>query len=193
MGGSSPIDPSSRIKPVEKIRPEERKKDQKPIPVSKKLFLYLAVLQKLQQAIRLFSNTKNKEKVEIKETPLHKELQTIKSSLESLQAKNLSNDPEFLNYFAFIWLKFLKDFNLFLLKDEKITEIITTFMHEINTFPKDAEFTLGFYLSEFAGYKWIPFPYIDILNNLHIEDQKEKENSHLSKWINTLNELLQKI
>ena len=66
-------------------------------------------------------------------------------------------------------------------------------MHEINTYPKNSEFSLGFYLSEFAGYKWIPFPYINMLKDLHIEVQKKKENSHLSKWISTLNDLLEKI
>jgi len=190
-----PVDPFEHMK-VPKIKPigeEEENKDKKPliqVPVSKKLFVYLSFLAVLANLLRLFTK---KEPKKIIHTPLHKELMTIKSSLESLENQDLCNDPEFLNFFAFIWMKFLKDYSQYSLKNAAVSKLLRDLINEVNEYPKHTEFTLGFYISEFAGYKWVPFPYMEILQNLHLENKKDHENSHLKRWIDLLDAIMKKI
>jgi len=190
-----PIDPFKHVKAqkIEKIGQDEEKEKKNLIqrPVTKKLFIYLAFLKILSNTLKIFKNTKKAQKIE--QTPIHQELQTIKSSLESLKEKDLCQDTDFMNHFAFTWMKFLKDYEDYSLISENITTLIKKFISEIYSYPKDSGFSLGYYISEFAGYKWIPFPYMEILRNLHLEHLKNPENSHLKKWTDFLDEMLSKV
>ncbi|NGX63754.1 MAG: hypothetical protein KR126chlam6_01168 [Candidatus Anoxychlamydiales bacterium] len=186
----SPIDPFEHVR-IAKVKEtiEEKEKREPIIPkgVSKKLFIYFTFLKIVSNILAPFRQKTIKS---IDGTPLHKEIVTIKSSLNSLKEKNLCQDLEFLNYFAFVWLKFLKDYDYYVLKNAEATKLIQKLVDEINLYPKNAEFSLGYYISEFAGYKWIPFPYMEMLQNLHIENTKDPENSHLTKWIEIIDKLL---
>ena len=110
--------------------------------------------------------------------------------MEALKEKDLCQNTEFMNFFAFLWMKFLKDNEDYILKSDKITILIKKLISQINAYPKNTEFTLGYYISEFAGYKWIPFPYMEILRALHQEHIKDPENSHLKTWVDILDEIL---
>jgi hypothetical protein len=189
----APIDPfeHAKVQKIKEIGSEEKKTPLLPKPVTKRLFIYLTFLQILSNALKFFKN--NKKPKSIVKTPIHQELQTIKSSLEALMEKDLSQDTEFMNFFAFIWMKFLKDYSDYTLKNKDITNLIQKLITEINAYPEKSEFTLGYYISEFAGYKWIPFPYMEILRNLHLENKKDPQNSNLKKWIDLLNSMLEKI
>ena len=191
MVESNPINPIDKVR-IESVKdkPEEQKQKLEALRVEKKLFLYLAFLNVLKNTFKAFNY--NPEAKEGNLSPLKKELQTIKASFEALKVKDLSQDTNFLNYLAFTWLKFFKDFDFYPIKEKEITTLIKNFINEINSFPKENEFSLGYYLSEFAGYKWIPFPYMEILQNLHFEYQKNKENSQLEKWVNILQEAIDK-
>lgn len=193
MIDTNPIDPYEHVR-IEKIGDNPTELDKKklePQKTDKKLFLYLAFLDVLISAFRKISFTPREK--EIENTPIKKELTTIKASLEALKTKNLSQDSEFLNYFAFIWLKFLKDFNYFLIKDKDTENKLRALISDLHDYPEGSEFSLGYYLSEIAGYKWIPFPYMEILMNLHKEYQEKHENSHLQKWINSFDEIIKSI
>ncbi len=188
-----PIDPFEHVKIAKVKSAPEKEKNKKPLvqkPVSKKLFVYFSFLKILSHLLNVFTKKIPKD---LKGTPLHKEILTIKKSLMSLQEKNLCQDPDFLNYFAFIWMKFFKDYDYYVLRNEKATNLIKELIDEINEYPKHAEFTLGYYISEFAGYSWVPFPYMEMLQNLHLEDKKDPIHSHLSRWICIIDELLKLI
>jgi len=188
-----PVDPFEHVK-IQKTKPytEEEKKKEPLVPklVSKKLFLYMAFLKIVSNLLSKFISNKPKN---IIRTPLHKELLTIKSSLQALKDENLCQDGEFINFFAYIWMKFFKDQDLYQLKNDQINSLLNQLVEEINSYPKNAEFSLAYYVTEFAGYKWVPFPYMDILQNLHLENKKDPQNSHLSKWIDIINKLLRKV
>ena len=188
-----PIDPFEHVRIPEVKEATEERERKKPLvqkPVSKKLFVYLSFLKILSNLLNAFTKKSAKG---LGGTPLHKEILTIKKSLSSLKEKNLCQDPEYLNYFAFVWMKFLKDYDYYVLKNEKATNLIKKIIDEINEYPKNSEFTLGYYISEFAGYSWVPFPYMEMLQNLHLEDKKDPINSHLSHWISIIDELLKLI
>lgn len=191
---TNPIEPIEHVK-IEKPKQigdeeEEEKKILEKKPVTKKLFLYLTFLKILSNSLKIFKNAKPKD---FHQTPIHQEIQTIKNSLESLKEKDLCQDSEFMNFFAFIWMKFLKDHEDYILKSAEITTLIKKLISEINSYPKDTDFTLGYYISEFAGYKWIPVPYMEILRNLHLEYKKDPEKSHLKAWTTLLDQMLGKV
>lgn len=188
-----PVDPFEHVKIAEVKTATEQEKNKKPLvqkPVSKKLFIYFSFLKILSNLLSKFTKKLPKD---LDGTPLHKEILTIKKSLKTLKETNLCQDSEFLNYFAFIWMKFLRDYDFYVLKNEKATKLIKKIIDEVNEYPKNSEFTLGYYISEFAGYQWVPFPYMEMLQNLHLEDQKDRVNSHLSRWISIIDELLELI
>lgn len=191
----NPIDPFEpvKIEKIESIGSEEEEEERKKLeqkPVTKKLFLYLTILKFITNSLKLFKNHAPKE---LTQTPIQKEIQTIKASLEALKEKDLSRDTEFMNFFAFIWMKFLKDYSDYNLKNLEISSLIKKIISEINSYPQNTDFTLGYYISEFAGYKWIPFPYMEILKNLHDQHLQNHETSTLTKWTNIIEELLSKI
>jgi hypothetical protein len=192
---TNPIDPLDHVK-IERIKPigseeENEKKELAQKPVTKKLFLYLTFLKILSNSIKFFKNPKKPK--EITETPLQQELQKIKSSLEALKENDLCQDTQFMNLFAFTWMKFLKDLEDYTLSNPAIASLIKKLISEINDYPKGSDFSLGYYISEFAGYKWIPFPYMEILRNLHLEYKKKPQNSNLQAWTDLLDEMLSKI
>jgi hypothetical protein len=93
---------------------------------------------------------------------------------------------ELLNKLAFKWLEFIDSYNLLNEEQKLHIKALEPFVNEVYSYPKDAPYSLGYYLTEHAGYKWIPAPFMEILLSLHFEYQKNKENSLLQKWIKTL-------
>ena len=62
-------------------------------------------------------------------------------------------------------------------------------IEEMRLYPLGADHTLGYYLSEYVGQEWLPFPFIDILSTLHKEYQ-ENASSILGGWISLLDALV---
>ncbi|NGX30376.1 MAG: hypothetical protein K940chlam4_01223, partial [Candidatus Anoxychlamydiales bacterium] len=116
-----PVDPFEHVRIPEIKTSTEEEKNKKPLvqkPVSKKLFVYLSFLKILSNILNTFTKKTAKD---LDGTPLHKEILTIRKSLYSLKEKNLCQEPEFLNYFAFVWMKFLRDYDYYVLRNEKAT------------------------------------------------------------------------
>jgi hypothetical protein len=49
----------------------------------------------------------------------------------------------------------------------------------INHYPEKGDHSLGYYLSSSTGENWIPFPFMEILRNLH---EKKNEIDRLLKF-----------
>lgn len=67
---------------------------------------------------------------------------------------------------------------------------IKFFISQVDHFPLEADHTLGYYFMEYAGKKWIPFPFMELLQRLHEEYQSNPSQSILYHWITLLNEIL---
>ncbi|NGX56842.1 MAG: hypothetical protein K1060chlam5_01088 [Candidatus Anoxychlamydiales bacterium] len=186
-----PIDPFERkkVSGVEEKQSKEESKKLKPKAVSKKIFLYLSFLSMVSKLLNYFTLNNNKSKY-LEKTTFLKDLTALKKILENLSKKDLSQDGEFLNYFAYIWIKFLKDFENLDIENNEIKNKIKTFITSLETYPLNQEYNLGYYLSNLAGYKWVPFPYMEILKKIHFEHLKNPKNSFLNKRIKELNELI---
>ena len=67
------------------------------------------------------------------------------------------------------------------------------FIESVQKYPENDEHSLGYYLTEYAGSDWLPFPFMEILQNLHFSHQTDPHNSYLSQWVKTLKEIISKI
>ena len=111
-----------------------------------------------------------------------KDLKRIKKCFQTLMEEDKSQDVNFLSHLANVWLKFIDDYYVIKIHNKEFFQKIHSFVNEVSHFPEGAEYSLGYYLSEFAGFKWIPFPYMEILKNLHEQYVDDSEGSILKKW-----------
>lgn len=170
-----------KIEPIEDNKFEEEKENKKKNnekgPTIMAAFIYL---------FKKFINTLLKTP---KKHPITSELKEFRELLVKLTKEDLSEDLSFLNSLTFKWLDILAKYE----EEPKKTnlEAVKLFFDEIYAYPAGQPYSLGYYLTQHAGYKWIPFPFMEILKNLHLDFQQRPDNSQLKKWIEILDSLLQ--
>lgn len=111
-------------------------------------------------------------------------LLSFKACLETLKRENRSEDIHFLNHLSKLWEHLLED----TLKEQ--SPLFKKIIRSIQHYPPHETHTLGYYLSEYAGQKWIPFPYMELIQKLHSEHEKNPTDSALSEWSLLIDELL---
>ena len=122
--------------------------------------------------------------------PIIDDLKELKALFLKLTVDDLSQDLEFLNILAFKWLDIVKKYEE---SPKKIPlEVVKLFFDEIYAFPSGQTYSLGYYLTEHAGYQWVPLPFMEILYNLHMEYQLNSSESHLKRWIDQLDDMTEK-
>jgi hypothetical protein len=183
---SGSIDPYEKIK-VEEIeeKADETETEQK-IEFRKKAKIASVIIFFSQKFLRLLPQKTSAQALLI----LEKDLDKLKLSLKHLAENDLSQDPEFLKELSNHWELFLDNFYPLSISKNKLISRIQHLIDEIHEYPLNQPYTLGYYLSEFAGLKWIPFPYIEILKSLHFEYQKNHSRSILYKWIDEIEEII---
>lgn len=169
-----------------------------PDPSSSKTLFFkgLELRSELLCKVHLYALLKNKVEAFLKrgteKKVFDKELKGIaiklKELLINLSVDNLSQNYRFAESFSTNWhllvrtLQGLEPTVGGSLKQGKLG----MFIEEVNRYPGDTPFTLGYYLSEFTGEKWLPFPFMDILYALHEDAVIKKEDSLLKKWVGYL-------
>jgi hypothetical protein len=123
------------------------------------------------------------------ETAIRENLILLKEAFESMQSEDRSQDIEFLNHFSEIWHLVLENSTKFRRIDPFPTAF-RSFMKKIQNYPEGQEHTLGYYLTEYTGQKWLPFPYMDLIQKIHEEYQSKDGESPLALWIQMLDELI---
>ncbi len=96
------------------------------------------------------------------EDSLQEHLRSLKAILETLKFEDRSQDPPFLDQLARIWQRLLEDSRRFR-RQTDLSSSLRVFLDEFHHYPERNEFSLGYYLTEHAGQKWIPFPYMEII------------------------------
>jgi hypothetical protein len=188
----SPIDPSKKVERIgEDKQGREKKSSEQFRPSSKSLWsLCYFTYKELSSFLPHSSNQASI--VLIKES-----LKGLQKNFQMLTEQDLSQNTIFLAHLSSCWNRFLDSFIPFSLIQDPLIMQTHNFIQEIKTYPKGAEYSLGYYLSEFAGQSWIPFPYMEILKKLydlsqeHSEETPTLENNPLKKWILDIESLLQ--
>ncbi|MBN1915215.1 MAG: hypothetical protein JW769_04940 [Parachlamydiales bacterium] len=175
-----PIDPFAhvRIEPPEEKKEEEQKKASLPPGKQKKWFA--AALYYFQKKLQEFSHTT------VPKAVLQQDFDLLLRSFISLSQQDLSHDTDFLKEMSHHWLKLLRHFQSLSHQKNPLVDSFAKFIEETKNYPPQEKYSFGYYLSEYAGLKWTPFPYMDILKKLHRDFQMEGKNSQLAQWIDKL-------
>ncbi|MBU6148588.1 MAG: hypothetical protein KGQ54_00140 [Verrucomicrobia bacterium] len=128
------------------------------LPAGKFNLLILSYLtaETLLESIRSTESLKTPQKV----------IDSLKEFLaifKQLEATDLSADWRFSEKLSRAWLKIKLSIEESSFPTGTLNEMIEAFDH----FPEKGDHSLGYYLSLHAGEQWIPFPFMEILRNLH--------------------------
>jgi hypothetical protein len=124
---------------------------------------------------------------------LELELLQLKKTLESLIKEDVSRDPDYAQHLSLVWHQLLESVNLVEFLERKKNDVLTQLNILIVTFdhyPPRQEHSLGFYMTEFAGKEWLPFPFMEQLHQLYEDYQSNKKESQLYHWISTIDLIL---
>ena len=97
-------------------------------------------------------------------------LNVFKSLLLKLKKEDLSQSADYASKLSDIWILLMEDFETIALIERKELKKVAKFrdlMDMVKNFPPDSEHRFGYYLLEHAGKDWLPFPFIEILAQLH--------------------------
>ncbi len=143
------------------------------------------LLQILQKAVDFFlekhADTKSTE------VEARKNLADLKKSFEILKKEDRSQDVDFLNDLSKIWNQALAN-TLHL--DEAASLQFKVLAKKILHYPENQTHTFGYYLTEYAGQKWVPFPYMELVQKIHSEHEKNPPSSPLTEWTRLIDEVI---
>lgn len=190
---SQPTNPNQPLDPYERYRVEAIEKDKKekashPRRQDQSAFgaLLLSLLRKL---LDVFQQPSEQGLTSTAEKEIKRTLSLFRESLETLKREDRSQDGAFLNQIADQWHWILEEALKFR-KNSSLANQYVAFIKEIESYPEKAEHTLGYYLMEYAGQKWLPFPFIELLQKLHLDHQKNPSISHLTRWTTQISSLV---
>ena len=113
----------------------------------------------------------------------------MKDSLKILTEEDKSQDILFLKNLSHIWQNLLED-SLELKKTTPLAVQFKNFIKQLAFYPEEEEYSLAYYLSEYAGRAWLPFPYMELIQKLHTLSQNHPNNNPLHNWIISLEKII---
>lgn len=191
--GGRPPDPFEKYR-VEEIQRDKRKNEafrkmmEEPEAPEKKGGILAYFLNMLRKIVDLFIEGGEKGISETEREDVVENLTRFKEDLEILKKEDRSQDTEFLARLANHWRSLLEDSHRF----KRTTPLAAQFklmIQKIKYFPEKEEHTLGYYLTEYGGEKWIPFPFMELIQKIHRDHEKNPTQSALSEWTRLIQEL----
>lgn len=177
------MDYHPRIDGIGQKHPEQREPPEEP-PEDKGLISQ--VFETIQKGVdALLERLKGNPIVHVQAV---KNLNALKNSLEILKAEDRSQDMQFLNLLSSYWNKAIEESVEY--ENHKAAALFKIFSKKILNYPEHQTHTFGYYLTEHAGQKWIPFPYMELIQKIHQEHEKNPTASVLREWTRLLNDLI---
>ncbi len=131
----------------------------------------------------------------VSEDELSANVKEFKNFLEIMKSRDHSGEVSFCKLFAESWVRLLQDMHV-LAHTKKMASIdpkkLIVLVTEINNYPPNEDHKLGYYLSTIATKDWLPFPFREIVKQLYSDHVVNQQNSFLSKWIELIEDLLQR-
>jgi hypothetical protein len=183
IGG--PTDPSDRSFRPTPIDPDQqsRKEPREEPPPKEELGIAAYLLQLFQKGIDLILQSKGR-----KTTTARKHLESLKIFFEILKKEDRSQDQEFLNQLSKTWLLLLEDSLHF--ESDQATLAFKAFVKKLQHYPENEPHSFAYYLTENTNQKWIPFPYMELIQKIHLGHQKNPTTSPLAEWSSLLTQLI---
>ncbi len=155
----------------------------KPLPPGS--FILILLWRILDYFINLSKHgISNKSEKEVCET-----LHQLKAFFESMKWEDRSQDVEFLNHLSKIWHRALEN-SLRFRRTDPFSTAFRSFVKKIQNYPENQEHTLGYYLTEYTGEKWLPFPYLELIQKIYEQYQSDPAGSVLTLWLQELDEII---
>jgi hypothetical protein len=157
-----------------------------------KFFALVAATLYLKKFVDHFVNVAKSLTSSINTEKVLEDIAAFKNVLCELCLEDKSHDPTFTHRLSKFWQKLYENCSGL---EEKIGHLdslaaeVMLFVKEVNHFPQGEEFTLGYYLTEHAGQDWIPFPFMNMLRDLHEEYLAAPTTSQLDRWVKKINEI----
>lgn len=170
---------------IEELEGQERKK---------RMNLYGAFLVYFKKLLDRFDTSEQGAAKALSNEGLSGNLKEFKILLSLIQDFDQSENSSFCQQLSEGWMRLLQDVQVSSIskrKQEIDLKQLSLLMKDINHYPSNEEHKLGYYLSNYAGESWLPLPFRDILKHLYSDHVVNKKNSILSKWIQTIENLLQ--
>lgn len=156
--------------------------------------IFATLISYFKKLISLFSD-KNRETLFLFENhELHKHLIIFRSQLQILSKQDESHNPAFTQQLTELWHNLLDDCNSLTASKEFSAQTISDikfFISQVSNYPLGADHTLGYYFHAYAGKDWIPFPFMDLLKELHDEYRANPSTNHLTQWISLITDILE--
>ncbi len=156
-------------------------------PNKKQSQAYGSIICWIKKILTLFSKNKGEG---FESDDLTKDLMSLRNFLQQMKKTNQSENSSFCQDLSELWHSLMINIEL-ASRGKMKTQInlpqIQTILEEIDHYPKNEEHKLGFYLTQYAGEKWLPIPFMEILKSLHFDYEANQSESILEKWIQLLN------
>lgn len=118
-----------------------------------------------------------------------KNLLAFKLILGILKIEDRSQDTSFLIHLSTVWHQLLDDLHK-LGKADPLAKRYASFIEAIEAYPDKSEHSLGYYLMEYKGQAWLPFPFMELLQKIHLDHQKNPHESYLTRWTHEIESLI---
>jgi hypothetical protein len=193
--GGGPQDPYEKyrqyqVDPVEREKHEKGKSEKKlrkgPQPP---LSLRSVILIYLHQAIEYLLHLGRGKIAGQSEQAAYDNLQMLKRQFSIMALENRSQDIEFLNNLARIWHQIL-ELSVLFKRTDAFSIAFRSFVKKVQKYPENQEHTFGYYLNEYTGEKWLPFPYMELVQTIHEQYLDNPETSDLGLWIREIDQLM---
>jgi len=178
-----------RIPPTDKDKKKRDENDQD--SATSKIFATLASYFK--KIASLFAPRERETPVHLHQHQLTQHLTAFRAQLQTLSEHNESHEPGFTERLTELWHKLSDDCNSIWATQEfssSMKSALKFLLSQISGYPLGADHTLGFYFDASAGKDWTPFPFMQLLQELHEEYQSEPQQSHLAAWISLIDAIL---
>jgi hypothetical protein len=155
--------------------------------------IYAALLSFFKKILSTFSSKEKGQALLFDLKRLIENIITFREQLKILSLEDQSHNPDFTQQLSDLWHRILDDCNSLSLSPDT-SEILTKvkfFISQVQNFPPGADHTLGYYFTEYAGKDWIPFPFMELLQQLHEEYGASPVISVLNNWLTLLNDILE--
>jgi len=124
---------------------------------------------------------------------LELELTALKNVLAELTKKDVSRDADYAQHLSQVWHQLIDSFTFIEFLGRKKSGIslqLKTLVETFYRYPVRQEHSFGYYMTEFAGKKWLPFPFMEQLHLLHEDYMSHQKESQLHHWISSIDLIL---
>jgi|SRR5579872_626205 len=192
--GNAPRDPyeAYRVDAIERDRQakeDQRKKPPPEEPQEKRWIVVAYILMMLNKIIELFQGVPERGIGSQEEKAIRENLLLLRAAFETMKKEDRSQDIDFLNRLSQLWQTVLEDalrFKRVSLLSKELKNLIDKIQH----YPQSQQHTLGYYLAEYAGQKWLPFPFMELIQKIHTEHLQSPRQSALTDWTTQIDNLL---